>query len=53
MKIELQENDLKLIVDLLQKSDPFGFYVRKLVESIIQQANEQIEEIKIVQKESK
>jgi len=37
MKIELDENDIKLIIAMLNKCDPTGLFANKLFQKIVSQ----------------
>jgi len=53
MNIELEQGEIRLILELLKYSDPLGFYTRKLQEKIIKQSAPMpnIEQIEIKKKE--
>ena len=52
MKIELEQQEVVLIVNLMSVSDPFGFYTGKLQKKIVDQTKEQEvkDEVRLEQK---
>lgn len=50
MKIELEEVEVKIILDIINALDPHGFFTRKLANKILEQVKKAKDEVTLMEK---